>query len=280
MVREQATWLVPLRGLTVAGQRRNLTGLRSCAPFSGGLHRRPASAGLTAEDSRSQPTVDSPAMRIAINATGSQARRAAQALLTDARVAALGSVGGTLRLSDKRVLPVEDLSEWDVLLTDAADPDEAAAIEAGIPLVASTLIGTSSGLTGAQPHLALLRALALGQTTGPVTVAWTEKGDRLRDGRVLHFPKPAGTARGEEAKWPYRDDRIVEAFRAPIDGSFSGLLVISQDRTVAVADDTAFLGGIALAAAAVSVVESGSQPPTANYLANAQRFGLVLAETD
>jgi hypothetical protein len=104
-------------------------------------------------------------------------------------------------------------------------------------------------------------------------IGWTEPGDPLRKGFPLGFPQPIGNlwAGAGADVWPEAPPG-TRFLAAPVEGRWTGLSVrvtaASADgvevRTVGVADDSLFLGGIALAAAVLAAA-GGAFPVGRHY---------------
>lgn len=251
-------------------------------------------------------------MRIALHATGHVGHRTARVLLAERDLEALGFVGAPpARAEDPRVLPVGQLSEWEVLVSDdLADPERqvAAAGNAGVPVVLAahnpSLAETAAGasvpvLVGANPQsgiacaLAAMQIAALDEVTS-LLIGWTERGNVRSRGEVFPFPEPIGPRRGvrRPSLWPESPPGTRFVAAPHPEAEWQGLLVQAEGRlsgnpvtrTLGVVDRASFLAPIALAAGAV-MVASGTysaglhRPPAAPtvYLAAAVNAGLAVA---
>ena len=244
-------------------------------------------------------------MRIALDHTGEVGLRAGRILLAEIDLIELGLVDRTPRRDDPRVVPANDLSDFDVAVTDAEDPEPLIrrAAEAGISCVvwqeitradhdaeyglrATTLLAGANLASGIAPSL-VAHETARGGTVMDQMVAWTEPGRPLRRGEALPFPEPVGSRWGRPrpaAKW--------HAFAAPVSGEWAAAIarVTSATntgvitRTVGVADLAPHLEALALAAATLAVAR-GAYPPglqradatAAAFLGEALNAGLGVA---
>ena len=244
-------------------------------------------------------------MRIALEHTGEVGLRAGRILLAERGLAALGLVDRVPRRDDPRIVRAEALDEFDVVVTDADDPEPTIdrAVAAGISCISwqethradhdaefnlrdVTLLTGANLATGIAPCLAA-HETARGGTVLDETVAWTEPGKALRRGEAIPFPEPVGSlwARPREAaKW--------RAFAAPVPGEWAGAMARVTSATdegvitriVGVADLAPHLEALALAAGAIAVANAaypvGLQTPDAApepFLAAALNAGLDVA---
>ena len=254
-------------------------------------------------------------MRIALNAVGDTGHRAGRILLAEAGLDALGLYGhGADRTTeDRRMTAVQDISGFDVLVSDTTvDPLAIAAIAAedsvscvlGLDIAANAqlaalfhsrdrtlLLGATLGL-GIATTLAL-RELQRSQGDLRMTIAWTEPGRALRRGEAVPFPDPVGPCWGRRLPRRPGDPVPTERIAVPLDGpwaaAFARIKSLTQesDRVIGVADHADHLNGIALAAGAIAVAEGaytpGAHQPADNaeaYIAAALRIGLEVAAFD
>lgn len=219
-----------------------------------------------------------PTVRVAILQTGPIAGRAASVLLSDPDLESLGVVDqdpGT----DLRIQRVEDLTEWDLLLSDTHTPERAVtmAVDASVPLV------LSEEFTGMAPVpvfagaslFAVAKSLALELST-PTSVAVTTTGTPLSRGERVHFPPPVGPL--------WASPRTDGLLLAPTDTDWGGVMIRDGDGAVGIADHAAFLNGIALATAAVVMAKRPMVPGVVSladvagqYLDAAELAGLEFA---
>jgi hypothetical protein len=226
-------------------------------------------------------------MRIALDATGKIGARAARVLLAEPSVAALGLIGRRSTSGDPRVSTITNLAGWDVLASDDTEQAERRyrqASDHGIPFVVPSDQGSLPPnpdipvVVGANHRAGLAVSLASQECARhfspmEVVVGWTEPGRPLRRGRPLVFPQPVGNLWAHEAQstWPEAPTG-TQFLAAPVEGPWAGLVARVtaatsegvEVRTIGVADDAIFLGGIALAAA-VLVAASGAYPIGLNH---------------
>lgn len=246
-------------------------------------------------------------MRVAVEQAGNEvALRAARIILAERDLTSLGLIGGEPKGKDPRVHQATDLTQYDVVMTDAPDPAELveAALEAGISCVVwidgadleneygerfgaagATLLTGANLASGLAPSLAA-HETARGGEVMEVSIAWTEPGTPLRRGEAIPFPDPVG------ARWA--TERTTEsgyrAYAAPVAGNWAGALarVTSAGgegvvtRVVGVADHAAHLEALALAAGVLSIdlyAPGAHRPAYAAeiYLAKALEAGLGVA---
>ena len=246
-------------------------------------------------------------MKIALEATGKIGSRAARVLLAESSVEAIGLIGRRSTTPDPRVSTITNLAGWDVVASDATEHlarRYRQASDHGIPFVVpidEPTLDTHPDIPlilGANPSAGLAASLAAHECTRHDTpmeavVGWTEPGRSLRRGLPLAFPQPIGNLWAEPGReiWPEAPP-ATQFLAAPFDGPWIGLTVRVtaatpegvEVRTLGVADDRAFLGGIALAAAVLAAGAGaypvGSNYPTAayrEYLDAALRAGLDIA---
>ena len=254
-------------------------------------------------------------MRIAIHAAGEVGRRAGRILLAERDLVALGMYGHTGDTEDRRTMAIRNLTGYDVLTTDAHDARSFALIAAeegmscvlaGEPRVdrrlarrfldngATLLVGAALGGGIAETLAAHERART--DRDRSVTIAWTINGRPARRGEAIPFPDPIGPRWGSRTGRSRRRRKTpgvpVNRLTAPVDGDWSGAIVrvagerdgVPVEQIVGVADHSAHLGAIALAAGTIAVAE-GSYPPGVHrpavsaqaYLSAALRIGLGVA---
>ncbi len=246
-------------------------------------------------------------MKVAVEQAGSEvALRAARIILAERDLTSLGLIGGSPKSQDQRVHQATDLTEYDVVMTDAPDPAGLveAALDAGVNCVVwadgeelelefgerfaatgATLLTGANLASGLAPSLAA-HETARGGEVMEVAIAWTEPGTPLRRGEPIPFPDPVG------ARWAAQreTDGGYKAFAAPISGDWAGALakVTSAGtegvvtRVVGVADQAAHLEALALAAGvlAIDLYAPGAHRPAYAaeiYLAKALGAGLGVA---
>jgi len=248
-----------------------------------------------------------PQVKVALEQAGGEvALRAARIILAERNLAALGLIGEEPSGTDDRVERVTDLADYDVVMTDAPDPEELveAALEAGVDCVVwadgddleskygedfaaagLTLLTGANVASGLAPTLAV-HETAIGGEVMEVSIAWTEPGTPLRRGEPIPFPDPVGPRWARERK----TDGGYRAYAAPLAGDWAAALarVTSAEsggvvvRIVGVADQAAHLEALSLAAAvlAVELYTPGAHRPAYAaeiYLAKALETGLGVA---
>ncbi|NND04466.1 MAG: hypothetical protein HKN91_16950 [Acidimicrobiia bacterium] len=246
-------------------------------------------------------------MKVAVEQAGTEvALRAARILLAERDLTSLGLIGGEPKTKDERVHQATDLTEYNVVMTDAPDPAELVetSLDAGISCVVwtdgkdledeygkrfaasgATLLTGSNLASGLAPSLAA-HETARGGEVMEVSIAWTEPGSPLRRGDAIPFPDPVGARWADERE----TDGTYKAFAAPVSGDWAGALarVTSAGsegvvtRVVGVADHAAHLEALALAAGvlAIELYSPGAHRPADAaeiYLAKALDAGLGVA---
>ena len=246
-------------------------------------------------------------MKIALDATGKIGSRAARVLLAERSVEALGLIGRRSTSGDSRVSTITNLAGWDVLASDDVEQFDRRyqqASDHGIPLVLPSerasvrsdpdipLVVGANECSGLAASLAADACARYGSPL-EVVVGWTEAGKPLRRGHPLLFPQPIGNLWAREGPnvWPGAPTG-ARFLAAPFEGPWTGLVARVtaatpdgvETRTIGVADDSLFLAGIALAAAALAAGSRafpiGRHYPTAAgsiYLDSALRAGLEVA---
>ena len=225
-------------------------------------------------------------MRIALEATGKIGSRAARILLAERSVEAIGLIGRRSTAVDPRVSTITNLAGWDVIASDDLQHLERRYRQAsnhGIPFVVPTNEEVHSEpdiplVVGANPSFGLAACLAAHECSRHATpmeaiVGWTEPGRPLRRGHPLAFPQPVGNLWAQPGPdlWPGAPPH-TKFLLAPVEGPWIGLTARVtaatpegvEVRTLGVADDGAFLAGIALAAA-VLTAGAGAYPVGINY---------------
>lgn len=201
-------------------------------------------------------------MRIAVDTSSEVGNRSVRALLSEATVDYLGVLNEQVPRR-KRSGPMIDLDSFDVLVSDGTTDVHRLVGQcsvAGVPLVLwhdldDDLRGPTSVpvVHGANVAEALTGAL-LSHPAAAVTdddnviVGWTEPGNPHRDGFALPFPEPIGSVWGRE--------RAPGRFAALRDDEWGGAVVDingpSGRRIVGVADHSAYIEAIVLAATAIT----------------------------
>lgn len=247
-------------------------------------------------------------MRIALHQTGEVGVRTAQVLLAEPQLTVLGLVAQRpSERHDTRLETAEDLTSYDVLVSDDVDEPElqaVSALEAGISCVLVhggddiaeefgetfaargrvLLTGASLG-TGIAPALASHEVARSGEVLGTMW-AWTERGRPLRRGEAIPFPQPVGDRWARERPHPGSgrtfvapvDDEWAGAMARVTSGSTEGLV----SRIIGVADLGAHLDALALSGAALCVADypfgAVAVPDRAEaFLATCLRIGLDVA---
>ena len=220
-------------------------------------------------------------MKIAIHQSGPIGGRAASVLLAERQLDLLGVLDQEPS-EDPRVVRVEELSAWDVLVSDSSTPATILdrAVAANIPLVLSAELDETASipLFAGASLIAIARCLEHETDIDAPIVAITQQGTPLRKGMHIVFPPPVGPLKATQ-----RHDGL---FIAPTAGDWAGLVISGARRSIGVADNTAFLAGIALAAAA-TVMATSELPVGAVrwedvaglYLDTAENAGLEIASS-
>jgi hypothetical protein len=254
-------------------------------------------------------------MRIALHAAGDVGKRTGRILLAEPDLTALGMYGHDRGAEDRRTTRIRSLAGYQPFATDAPDARSFAlvAAEEGVSCVLAaspridrrlnraflqkglTLL-TGADLAGGIAETLAAHELASIDDESSVTVAWTTGGRSLRRGEGIPFPDPVGslwaTRIGRAPRRRKRAGLAVNRLVAPVQGEWAGAVVRvagHQDgqpveHIVGVADLSAHLGAIALAAGALAVAEGAYPPgihrPAVNaeaYLGIALRIGLGVA---
>ncbi len=218
----------------------------------------------------------------------------------------LGLIGGKPSGDDERIHTVTDLSEYEVVMTDAPDAAELVetALDAGVNCViwadgndlaeeydeqfqdaGITLLTGANVASGLAPCLAA-HETARGGHVMEVSIAWTEPGTPLRRGEPIPFPDPIGPRWATERP----TTNAYKSFAAPVAGEWAAALarvtsaathgVVS--RVVGVADLASHLEALSLAAGvlAIDLYASGAHRPADAaeiYLAKTLDAGLDVA---
>jgi hypothetical protein len=227
-------------------------------------------------------------MRIALAPSGKIGLRAGRVILADGRVTAVGALGTDVHSRDPRVEPIDSPEGWELLVSDASPDDArlAEAVDAGVPIVSShrdlqALPEDAQFVSGASVERGLPASLAvsamnrLDVVTG-VSAAITTPGKPLSRGTAVSFPGSIGPLWADVSALPLSWPKDWRFFNAPYDGALAGVSVRVEgevdgsSRTIshAIVDDPLFLGAIALAAAALMLVDE-SLPEGRNEV---QRF--------
>ncbi len=219
---------------------------------------------------------DQPPMKIALDATGKIGSRAARVLLAERSVEALGLIGRRSTSGDPRVSTITNLAGWDVLAID--DPEQLdlryrQASDHGIPLVCPpTRLSVPcrtrhSGRRRVPTSRLGLAACLAADDVRPLRKSTGSRGrvDRNRK-PVATWPTADVSSTRREPVGPRRTERLAGGatgtlfLAAPFEGPWTGLVARVtaatpegvEVRTIGVADDSLFLAGIALAAAALA----------------------------
>ncbi|HSR45549.1 MAG TPA: hypothetical protein VLT15_10040 [Acidimicrobiia bacterium] len=216
-------------------------------------------------------------MRIALAASGSLGLRSGRVLLADARIGSLGVLGRQFQSQDSRVVSIDSLDGWDLVVSDAS-PGEAPfeeALRTGIPLISphtaeelAEVAGSAPMLAAASPRSGLPAALvieAMGRLDAvtAASVAITVPARRIPHRFAVSFPTPVGGLWSERTDAPVSIPNVPHFFEAPYDGPLFGITV-SAEGTIAgesatvvrgIVDDPEFLAAIALAGAALMLID-------------------------
>lgn len=245
-------------------------------------------------------------MRIALNAIGEVGIRAGRILTAERDLVALGIYGEGASLGqDRRIIRISSLEGFDVLVTDDVEGGSAIAalaaddgLSCAIPgeptpdvvdrfeRSGSSVIVIDCSLRGLATTLAAHEAARTDAVLDTV-VAWTESGKPKRKGEPVAFPEPVGARWGKVTA----SDHGITRVRVPVDGDWAGAVTTVrgkigqavEQRIVGVADETAHLEALALAAGAVVAATTDStgairpEDESERYLAAALRMGLGVA---
>jgi len=236
-------------------------------------------------------------MRIALDYTSEIGVRAGRLLMGEADLDLLGVVRREVKDRDPRLRRVNDITDFDAVVTD--DPDSAIvaeAVAAGVPCVlwadsfdrsadatdAVVLVGTNL-VEGIGRSLVARESIDATENTR-LLFAWTEPGKPIRHGEAVTFPDPVG------ARWGTRRRSTGHRLEVavPVPDEWAGIVVSTTtdatSSTVGIADLATHLEAIALAAGAViaatGVIPAGTHRPEAfsdEYLLAALRIGLDVA---
>ncbi len=246
-------------------------------------------------------------MRIALAAVGSIGLRAGRVLLADSRVTELGSLGREVRSNDRRVRAVDSAEGFDLLVSNALldDPRVVEAVGHRVPLVtphplaqAAALPGDAPSVAACSPHTGLpaaLASIAAGRLdrVDALTATVTAEPGRVRRRRVAAFPAPIGSLWCEPIPTPVAYPKDLTFCRAPYDGPLLGISVRAEGTksgrphadVTGIVDDPDYLAAIALAAAALMLIDAGTpegrfevQRRAAEYLDACTRAGVGIAE--
>jgi hypothetical protein len=221
-------------------------------------------------------------VRVAVDTSTEVGNRMARVLLGESSVAYLGVLAGGVP-TRSRSGPVEDLASFDVLISDGTSDFHflvGRSSVAGIPLVlwndlqpALAGSGYTPVIFGANVATALTAALSTHPVVSiaasdSVRVGWTEPGKPRRRGEPLHFPEPVGSSWGKRRKGAgfvvFRDDE------------WGGAVVDVQGETgrriVGVADHSAYIEAITLAAVGILAAEGTYGPGTQAASVNADQL--------
>lgn len=248
-------------------------------------------------------------MKVAVHPVGEVGRRVIRILQAEPSITKVAAWG--IEQAGSRVLVVDDLDGFDVVVTDEYEPDElaVACLGASASLVTGNSWGsepasgfTAAGLslvvganleTGLAASLALQEAALMDEPL-EVRLAWTTPGRPHRRGEPIPFPDPVGSlwAREVDLMGWIGHDIPAKAFEAPVEGQWAGAMAqVSgaldegvQRTIVGTADHAAYLAAIALASPVVPVGQAlypagrqwASAAPSA-YLDRALAAGLDVA---
>lgn len=216
-------------------------------------------------------------MRIAIHHTSEVGVRCGRIVLAERALIEMGVVDRDTPTDDRRVRRTDDLSGFDVVVTDDLQPgpiieralaagiscvlwadgdDIAETYEADFVDIERTLLVGANIAAGLAPSLAVHESLGREEIL-EVTIGWTEPGRLLRKGEPLTFPNPVGGLWAVER--PLRSG--FRAFAAPHNSRWAGAMakvtIVTPDgvatRIVGVADLATHLEALALAAGAVTI---------------------------
>ena len=192
-------------------------------------------------------------MKVALAPGGDLIRRVGRVLLADPRVDLVGVHHAPS--GDPRVVTVEDLSEFDVVVAEQLGlPETQKAWDRRIPIVIADrlvsperadLITDGADLEGLAVALADLARQRSGAPDADL--AWTRTGRPLRSGPRVVFPQPVG---------PLFAHREGDALVAPTASDLAAILVTASGRlgtvTYGMVDHAGYLAAICLAAAVLA----------------------------
>lgn len=216
-------------------------------------------------------------MRVALAPSYDIGLRAGRVLLADERVEALGTLGTGVRSPDARVTKIDDLFGWDVLVSDAAidDPRILAAIDQHVPIITphplreirkasrmAPVVAAASIGSGLPAALAVL-LMERFDVVESVVAAITVPAKRTRQDRSVMFPDPVGVRWCEMVPTPVSSPAGLIFAHAPYDGELTAISVRAEgfvgthheSALDAVVDDPLFCGAIALAGAAIMLID-------------------------
>ena len=241
--------------------------------------------------------------RIALYLDGGSGRRVARVLLAEPNVE-VGLFGADP--ADSNTNTVSTFEGWDALavdaITDATRTAVGAALLRGVPVVVGSDLpnrydvgeGTFvAGVFGGPGLAAALASSMIGSDDRPVEarLAWTVPGRLLGAGIPITFPEPVGPLWAGRAQSPLLWPSAI-GLAAPDDTPWRAVSVYLKssdqdgetDRTYGVADDSAFLDGVCMGAAALAAARgaypaglNGPGDPDGLFMRLARRAGLELA---
>lgn len=246
------------------------------------------------------------AMKIAFEASDEAGRRAILLLIGDPEVEHIGLIGEPHKPPrDPRISNAESAHGFDLVVTDARDPSDAArtAREAETHLVTladfdpddalsdiTQLSGSSLG-SGIAPCLAWHEVAQTSEVL-ELSIAWTEPGKPLRRGEGVPFPDPVGARWGLEVGAHAINGIPSRQIAVPVNGDWAAAMArvtgVIEDgvvqRVVGVSDLAAHLEALALASGALTVgrgqFDAGNRTATdaaEPYLATALDMGMAVA---
>ena len=215
-------------------------------------------------------------VKVAIHQTGPIAGRCSEILLAEGRLTLLGVLDQNPQRP--KTVRIDDLADWDVLVSDATDTDTilARATSAGIPLAVRGTVSTAVDIPVFSEASLAAVARAIAATTTPRLIAITAPGTPLRSGTSVAFPPPIGRLRAVS--------NSAGLLVAPTSGDWGGVVVEAASETIGVADQAAFVNAIALASAAIIMATTSNEPGIVDvgsiadhYLEIAEAAGLEIA---
>ncbi len=234
-------------------------------------------------------------MRIALEPTSAVGLKAGRLLLGERDLETIGVLDRPVADRDPRVRRIEDVSGFDVFVTD--DPDLArihSAYAADVSVVAwvdgdglDAEAARVPVMTGANLATGIARALAAREAAGrqaQTIVAWTEPGKPLSAGEPITFPDPVGARWGRVRRTRGSLTEVV----VPITDEWAGVVVRVEEegitRILGIADLAEHLEALALTAGAVTMARGIDHPGLVrpadvadDYLLAALRAGLDIA---
>lgn len=219
-------------------------------------------------------------LRLALAPHGPVGLRAGRAVLADRRVTALGVLGAQAHSGDSRVRTIDSLDGWDAVLTDAVSNDDRVleALRLQVPIITTqslsdfgdsgdtSVVAAATGSSGIPASLAVLLMEGF-DTVRSIKAAVTVPEGKVRRDQSALFPDPIGALWCEVVQSPVASPNGLVFSHAPYDGSLQGVSVQAEGTiegrgslaTSGVAEDPLFLDGVALAGAAIMLLDGDAR---------------------